>query len=87
MKQAISTADAIKTRASHTISNSEAFKKAAESAKIAAESLERAAKTVESTKTYKHVASTAKNIDEIADVRMYSRPGRSLKFLFFLNYF
>lgn len=75
MKQAASTVDALKDRATHTISNSEAFKEAAKQAKIAAESIEKAAKVLEETKTFKQVASTAKSVDKLADVRMYTRPG------------
>lgn len=61
------------------IQSSEAAKEAIRQAKIAAEALEKAAKTVGDTQIYKQVSSTAKavrvEVDNLADVRMYSRPG------------
>uniref|UniRef100_A0A7E4V176 Mitochondrial import inner membrane translocase subunit TIM44 n=1 Tax=Panagrellus redivivus TaxID=6233 RepID=A0A7E4V176_PANRE len=56
-----------------------ASQEALKQAKAAAEVLEKAAKEIGDTQAYQQVASTAKSvqkeIDNIADVRMYSRPG------------
>lgn len=83
LKQAVGTVDALKDRVTHSISNSEVFKETAKQAKIATESLEKAAKIMEETKTFKQVAMTAKAVDKLADVRMYTRPGN----LSFKKYF
>lgn len=61
------------------IQSSEAGKEAFKQAKQAVESLEKAAAAVGNTQAYKHVASTTKvvrdGLDNLADVRLYSRPG------------
>lgn len=62
------------------LKSTEAAQEALKQAKAAAEAMEKAARVVGDTKVYKQVASTTKNvsmqIDNLADVRMYSRPGR-----------
>lgn len=62
------------------IQSTEAGKEVLKQAKQAVESLEKAAEAVGNTQAYKHVASTAKvitdELDSLADVRMYSRPGK-----------
>lgn len=66
------------------IQASERGKEVIRQAKQAVESLENAAKVVGDTQAYKQVASTAKTVrdelDGLADVRMYSRPGTSSLF-------
>ncbi|KAI1718090.1 tim44-like domain-containing protein [Ditylenchus destructor] len=60
------------------LKSTEAAQEALKQAKAAAEAMEKAARVVGDTKVYKQVASTTKNvsmqIDNLADVRMYSRP-------------
>jgi hypothetical protein len=66
------------------IKSSETGQEVLKQAKQAVESLEKAAEAVGNTQAYKHVASTAKvvrdELDGLADVRMYSRPGNILTF-------
>uniref|UniRef100_A0A8R1IHL5 Uncharacterized protein n=1 Tax=Caenorhabditis japonica TaxID=281687 RepID=A0A8R1IHL5_CAEJA len=75
----------------HEIQKTEAGKKMTEAgeealkqARKAAEQIEKVAEKVGDTEVYKHVSTSMKTvkdeIDSIADVRMYSRPGKIMAF-------
>ena len=61
------------------LQTSERGKEILRQAKQAVEALEQSAKVIGDTQAYRHVSSTAKavsgELDKLADVRMYSRPG------------
>lgn len=57
--------------------------------KVAVESAEKVARQLGETQIYRQVSNTAKEIDRLADVRMYTRPGWLLKWniSFFIRFF